>query len=89
MKTTHRIFDATVTLLIACLMLAVTGCASTGTIRAAAVDSTFRRVADRHDKYVNSDANLSPLEKSVDLRDTAVLRGVLDAAKAPTTQAVK
>lgn len=71
------------------LGLMAAGCVSTGTIRAAAVDSTFRRVADRHDRYIAADASLSPLEKSVDLRDTAVLRGVLDAAKAPTTQAVK
>jgi hypothetical protein len=63
------------------------GCQS-GTIQATAVDGTFRRVADRHDKYIASDASLSPLEKRIDLRDTELLRGVLDAAK-PATQPVK
>jgi hypothetical protein len=71
------------------LLLVCSGCATSGTIRAAAVDSTFRRVADRHDKYINADPTLSDLEKRVDLRDTAVLRGVLDEANKPTTQAVK
>jgi len=63
------------------------GC-QTGTIQASAVDSTFRRVADRHDKYVAGDASLSALDKSIDLRDTSLLRGVLDAAK-PATQPTK
>jgi hypothetical protein len=45
------------------------------------VDGTFRRVAARHDKYIADDITLSPLEKRIDLRDTELLRGVLDAAK--------
>jgi hypothetical protein len=67
-----------------CSLVAVAGCQS-GTIQAAAVDGAFRRVAARHDVYVASDPLLSPLEKRIDLRDTELLRGVLNAAK-PATQ---
>lgn len=66
---------------------ALAGCSANG-INPAAVDGAFRRVADRHDKYVNADDTLSPIEKRIDLRDTTLLRGVLDAAK-PSTQPVK
>lgn len=69
-------------------LVLIAGCA-TG-INPAAVDGAFRRVADRHDRYVNADALLSPLEKRIDLRDTELLRGVLDAAKkTPATQPAK
>lgn len=83
-------------MLLPLLLLGLTGCAgSSGTIRAAAVDSTFRRVAARHDAYVNGDATLPPLAKTIALQDTALLRGVLDEAgktvtpAAPATQPVK
>jgi hypothetical protein len=73
--------------LLALVLLA--GCGATG-INPAAVDGAFRRVAARHDAYIQADNDLSPIEKRIDLRDTELLRGVLDAAKkTPATQPVK
>ncbi len=69
------------------LIAGLAGCQTSGTIRAAAVDSTFRRIAARHDAYVNADPALTPLAKSVAMQDTAVLRGVLDEANKTVTPA--
>jgi hypothetical protein len=68
-------------------MSVLVGCQG-GMITAASVDAPMRKVAARHDAYVNADTKLSPLEKSVYLRDTAELTQSLDAAK-PATQPVK
>lgn len=60
------------------------------TLQVNAVDGAFGRVADRHDKYIKEDAKLSELEKSVYLRDTALLRkAIAEAKKTPTTQPTK
>ena len=71
-------------LLLPVLLLGV-GCAASGTINASAVSGTFNRVADRHDAYVNADTNITPLDKSVALRDTALLRATIKQAL-PSTQ---
>lgn len=74
------------------LLLTVTGCAGmagggTGSLRVAAVEGAFRRVAIRHDNYVNVDPSLTPLERRIDLRDTELLRAAIEAAKGqPTTR---
>lgn len=72
--------------LLALVLLA--GCTS-GMITATAVDTPMRKVAARHDAYINADTKLSPVEKSVYLRDTAELIQILDAAKPATQPAVK
>lgn len=68
--------------------LALLGASCTHMISADAVDGTLRRVADRHDAYVQADPQLSDLERRADLRDTQLLRQALDTAegKAPATQ---
>lgn len=70
----------TLTSLIVLALSMCVGC-QTGTIQADAVDGTFRRVAERHDRYIAADPGLSAVEKSVSLRDTGLLRAVLDAAR--------
>lgn len=49
-------------------------------IRSEAVDGPFRGVADRHDAYVNADESLDDLERRIYLRDTELLRRLLDEA---------
>lgn len=61
-------------------------------LNSATIDGPARRIAARHDAYVNKDAALSALDKSVDLRDSAELVRILDLAKQAqlsTTQPAK
>lgn len=68
--------------LAAFLPLAVTaGCTGPqSTVDAKAVDGTLRPVLDRHDRYVTADTSLSAVEKTTDLRSSALIRATLDAA---------
>lgn len=59
--------------------LCLTGCA-TNMIRADAIDGTLRRVAERHDVYIQADPDLDELERDIYLRDTELLRRLLDEA---------
>ena len=56
------------------------GCAK-GMIRAEAIDGTLRGLCDRHDSYVVKDDTLSSAQKETNLRDSALLRKVLDEAQ--------
>lgn len=76
------------TLIMAFPLLILAGCQS-GLINASAVDRPARKIAARHDTYVEADPKLSELERRIELRDTAELLGVLDAAKAATQPATK
>jgi hypothetical protein len=74
------------TIVTALFLVALAGCQSNGpTLNVNAVDGTFRRVADRHDAYVAQDPALDDLHRRVALRDTALLRSTLDAAKRSAT----
>jgi hypothetical protein len=65
------------------LIASVVGCTGPGVIQAQAIDGSVRRVADRHDEYVQRDQFMSELERRIALRDTELLRKVLDEAKVP------
>ena len=59
------------------------GCGTPGYIRADAIEDTLMGVMERHDFYVSSDPDLSDLSKRVSLRDTELLRRLLEEAQDP------
>ena len=66
-------------------MLFVTGCCS-GHVAVSAIEGNLTIVLDRHDAYINSGksptgAELSDLQKRVQLRSTRLLRETMEAAK--------
>ena len=62
-------------------LVALVGCESQGTIRAAEVDVPMRNVVSRHDAYVSQDENLTEVERSTFLRSSEIILNILDEAK--------
>lgn len=67
---------------LAVLLVCLGGCAG-NMISVDAIEDSVAKVAERHDAYVNADATLSAEDKALYLRTTEILRGVMEAAKAP------
>lgn len=61
------------------IVLSLTGCK--GMIHVDNVAGTFADVAERHDAYVNADTKLTPVERDIAKRDTALLRDVISGAQ--------
>jgi hypothetical protein len=71
--------------LVLVVVLVLSGCCGSGTIKVDAVEGTLTRVVLRHQSYVEADTNLTPLEKRVAARDGTLLLKLLSEAKTPTT----
>lgn len=63
------------------LLLALAGCSGKGNVRAAEIEPTLVRVLDRHDRLVRAAPYADERRRATDLRDAAVLREVLAAAR--------
>lgn len=73
-----RLFALTGLLLTVC-----SGCdwwSGAGTLNPEALDRPLSRVSDRHDAYISADTRLTDLQRRTYLRDTALLRAVVDEA---------
>jgi len=68
-------------LALASLVAALAGCAGAGKINVSAISTSVRAVADRHDDYVRSDADLTDLERRVYLRSSSLLLRVVEEAE--------
>lgn len=62
------------------IALFATGCTSPGSMPAAPIEGTLRRVVKRHNTYVENDPGLTPLQKRTAKRDGTLLLRVLDEA---------
>jgi hypothetical protein len=59
-------------------LLSLTGCCPQKTISADAIAGPLNRVSDRHDGYAEKDPDLDEVERRIYLRDTELLRQVLE-----------
>lgn len=62
------------------VLLLFTGCAPEGYVRADAIKGTLLRVAERHDAYTKADKDLKESNRKRNLRDTALLRRLMEEA---------
>lgn len=60
---------------------ALVGCGGRGQINANAFGGVLDPVLDRHDAYVEGDANATQLEKDTWLRSSQMLRSTVDIAR--------
>lgn len=62
-------------------LVAVLPSCKVGMLSADLIDGSLRGIADRHDAYVQVDPGLTDLERKVFLRDTEIVRRILDEVK--------
>ena len=65
-------------LLVLCIV--IHGCVAKGQIAAEDITGTLHRVCDRHDSYIMADTAMSETYRKIDLRDTMLLRQIVDEA---------
>lgn len=56
------------------------GCSPKGYVKASAIEGAFQKVKDRHDNYVDNDQTLTPLQKRIYKRSSALVDKVLKEA---------
>lgn len=62
------------------LLVFSTGCSGRTMVDASNIEQPLNDVADRHDEYTRNNEDLSDLEERADLRDTELLREIIDQA---------
>jgi len=66
--------------LVLCACTSLGACAQRYSIDARAIDGVARPVLDRHDAYVLTDQDITDLQREINLRDSALVRELLDTA---------
>jgi len=73
--------NGTVKMILPFAALAICGLAGcSGMIKASQVKIPMNGIMDRHDAYIEADAAMSDLQRRIYLRDSEIIRGVLDEA---------